>query len=98
MLIHHTGLEAFMCAKLVFPPSNNLRPKCSLTIFIADRLSMFLPLTSRTAPRIYADQSCTDAPHSRSTDSSRREGEIVANVLPESFRVARITSSTVLTP
>ena len=50
MLIHHTGFEAFMFAKLVFPPSNNLLPQCSFTISIADRLSMFLPLTSRTAP------------------------------------------------
>ena len=38
MLIHHTGFEAFIFAKLVFPPSNNLLPQCSLTISIADRL------------------------------------------------------------
>ena len=48
--------------------------------------------------RIYADQSCTDAPHSRSTDSRSREGETVANVLSGFFSAACITSSTVLAP
>ena len=37
-----------MFAKLVFSLYNNLFPKCSLTISIADRLSMFLPISART--------------------------------------------------
>ena len=43
MLIHHNGTLVLIFAKLVFSLYNNLFPKCSLTISIADRLSMLLP-------------------------------------------------------
>ena len=40
MFIHHNGTAALIFAKLVFLPYTNLFPKCSLTISIADRLSI----------------------------------------------------------
>ena len=89
MLSHQTSFAEFTFAKLVFPLTSKLYPKCSLTFAIADFLSIHPPL--KPTPPIIAAASPIVSPHPspRASAPAARRGAHPAAAPAASWPAAR---------